>query len=69
MVKRVNCLKEAIEPILSQNTSRIALDVYESDLALSSYSSPPKLGVQLAIGPERGWSSQERDLLRRNEFL
>jgi 16S rRNA (uracil1498-N3)-methyltransferase len=69
MVKRVNCLKEAIEPILSQNTSRIALDVYDADSALSTNSSQRQArGVQLAIGPERGWSSQERDLLRRNEF-
>lgn len=68
-VKRVNYLKEAIELILSKNSSRIALDVYEAVSALSSYSSFPQArGVQLAIGSERGWSSQERDFLRINEF-
>jgi len=46
------------------------LDVYEADGVLAS----PQGGgnndsVQLAIGPERGWSTQERQWLRQNKFL
>lgn len=49
---------------------RFALDVYEADGVLAS----PQGGgnndsVQLAIGPERGWSTQERQWLRQNKFL
>jgi RsmE family RNA methyltransferase len=55
-----------------------ALDLalkYGAKLALDNYESPERLGavdvalpVQLAVGPERGWSARERALLRNAGF-
>ena len=68
-IKRVNSLKEAINPMLSRHSTRIALDLYEANSALSSSPSfKHERGAKLAIGPERGWSSEERDCLRKNKF-
>jgi len=57
---------------------RSLLDVevkYGTRLALDNYESPHRLGeveiatlVLLAVGPERGWSPQERELLREAGF-
>ncbi|HVW21746.1 MAG TPA: RsmE family RNA methyltransferase [Opitutaceae bacterium] len=48
---------------------RVALDNYESPQALSSCPLPaPPLAAALALGPERGWSAGERDLLRSRGF-
>lgn len=56
---------EAVNAV-GQTGSRIALDNYESPQPL------PRLAlgapVVLAFGPERGWSAEERDLLRAREF-
>jgi RsmE family RNA methyltransferase len=48
---------------------------YGTKLALDNYESPERLGavdvalpVQLAVGPERGWSPRERELLRSAGF-
>ncbi len=52
---------------LPSGRDRIALDVYEADRPLSRI----RLGhpaVVLALGPERGWASGERELLRKNGF-
>jgi RsmE family RNA methyltransferase len=56
--------------------TRVALDNYESPSALSQTelvtryvtSSPWERHVVLALGPERGWSRTERDLLRAGGF-
>lgn len=60
-------LETAILSIPTETLTRIALDNYESP-------SPLSVGVQgegpvvLAVGSERGWSANERDLLRQQKF-
>jgi 16S rRNA (uracil1498-N3)-methyltransferase len=55
---------------------RIVLDNYESPRAFADYLKPPpqtgqpvNQAVYLAFGAERGWTSDERQLFRRSEFL
>lgn len=48
---------------------KIALDIYEAEVCLSSISLEKNASVQLAIGPERGWSAKERDWLRKQGFI
>jgi RsmE family RNA methyltransferase len=45
---------------------RLVLDNYEADAAISSRSLLPKERVVLAIGSERGWTIDERDVFRKN---
>lgn len=45
----------------------LALDNYEAPVALSKIPSPVS-NVVLAVGPERGWSAHDRDLLRNSRF-
>ncbi len=52
---------------LSTQSDRIALDNYEATLQLGSYKIHHPASV-IAIGTERGWSTEERDLLRGAEF-
>ena len=47
---------------------RLALDNYEGTAALSGIGLPPDPSAVLALGPERGWSATERDLLRTHGF-
>lgn len=47
---------------------RLALDNYESPMALSQIAVPAGGAVVLAFGAERGWSAAERTLLRENGF-
>lgn len=49
------------------NETRLALDNYESPIALSQIETLPG-EIILAIGPERGWSAKDRDLLRSHAF-
>ncbi len=58
-------LAEAID-FLAGFSSRVALDNYEAPALLSQADLAPP--VALAIGPERGWSAAERDLLRCRGF-
>jgi RsmE family RNA methyltransferase len=51
---------------LPASGSRLALDNYEGAGRLSEAAVVPP--VVLALGPERGWSSGERDLLRSHGF-
>jgi RsmE family RNA methyltransferase len=51
---------------LAPDGTRIALDNYEAPQALSDLSVIAP--VVLALGPERGWSGAERDLLRAHGF-
>ena len=51
---------------LPKGGSKLALDNYEGAWALSE--APVAAPVTLALGPERGWSPRERDLLRGGGF-
>lgn len=51
----------------NENTFSIALDNYEAPLSLTE-SLKVKAAYTLAIGSERGWSKNERDLLRASDF-
>ena len=58
-------LGESIDGLAPAGT-RLALDNYEAPQPLSKATvSPP---VTLAIGPERGWSTGERERLRAHDF-
>lgn len=48
--------------------SRVALDVYEGSAPLSHWLSVQTTPMVAALGPERGWSARERDLLRSRGF-
>ncbi len=52
---------------LSAQSWRVALDPYEATEGLRSKTGEAKQGV-LAIGSERGWTAQERRLLREKNF-
>ncbi len=65
-VHRRASLKEALLH-LPTDAWRVALDPYEAEGALGNQS-PTAQPAILALGPERGWSSAERILLRENKF-
>jgi len=52
---------------LNKDASRLALDVYEASAPLSALA-PTSGSVVLALGAERGWSAEERNLLRAAGF-
>lgn len=52
-----------------QNVSFIGLDNYEALLSLKQSLQPEKLEHIIAIGAERGWSKNERTILRNNGFM
>jgi 16S rRNA (uracil1498-N3)-methyltransferase len=60
-------LAEAVER-LEKKSVRLALDNYESPQPLSQCHVIRDTPVALALGPERGWSARERDLLRAHGF-
>lgn len=51
---------------LDKNPARFALDNYEAPAALSAL--PIVAPVVLALGPERGWSARDREILRAHGF-
>ena len=55
---------------LPQDIRRLALDVYEAKdpLSVADANATPA-PVVLALGPERGWSDRERNLLRDAGFV
>ncbi len=58
---------------LPATSTRLALDNYEAPAHLAAASShlrtsPPSHPLALALGPERGWTSAERNLLRVSDF-
>lgn len=59
---------EATITELPIDSARLALDNYEATTALSKSNLIGYSSVVVALGAERGWSSQERDLLRENKF-
>lgn len=65
--EKVNCLETAIQSSLFA-TFRLALDVYEASQAISEVTIPNHENNLLAVGPERGWSQSERELLREQKF-
>ena len=48
--------------------SNIALDNYEGEQALKSFTPCSTKRICLCIGPERGWSARERKILQDYEF-
>ena len=58
----------AIHELNSQSDIRVALDNYESTTKLTSSFSNQNGRVCLAVGPERGWSPGERNILRATKF-
>ncbi len=63
-------LAEALAKIATTtpvDTSRLALDVYEASAPLSKMA-PNQGPIVLALGAERGWSANERNLLRKAGF-
>jgi 16S rRNA (uracil1498-N3)-methyltransferase len=65
--EKVNSLETAIQSSLF-STTRLALDVYEAIQALSEVTISNNENTLLAVGPERGWSQSERELLREQKF-
>jgi RsmE family RNA methyltransferase len=63
---RFNLSLEDTIAALPGGGTRLALDNYEATMALRSTPLAPP--VALAIGPERGWSENERQTLRREGF-
>ncbi|MGB0743554.1 MAG: RsmE family RNA methyltransferase [Opitutales bacterium] len=51
---------------LGTDAPRIALDNYEATAALSESIPADAKSAILALGPERGWTSNERDTFRKN---
>lgn len=60
-------LREAIES-LPAGAVRLALDNYEAKAALTACNLLGYKSAVLALGSERGWSADERDLLRQSGF-
>lgn len=63
-------LADAIESTGAADT-RVSLDNYESAVGLLEAvgSKQPANTIVLAVGSERGWSSEERNLFRQNSFI
>ena len=53
---------------LPGGVARLALDNYEASAPLARQSLARGAAVALAIGPERGWSNHDRELLRAGGF-
>jgi RsmE family RNA methyltransferase len=61
-------LAQALSSARSESTFKIALDNYEAAKPLTAEGVGGKRPIVLALGPERGWSSSERKLLRSQSF-
>jgi RsmE family RNA methyltransferase len=66
-VVRVTSLAEALAPLPAEGW-KVALDPYEATGALGESAPAAARDGFLAIGPERGWSDQERAQLRNKGF-
>ena len=60
-------LLDALSTLPSSGMQRVALDNYEATLPVSKLTLTA-CTFALAVGPERGWSAKERNLLRTNGF-
>jgi len=65
---RATSLQEAIGHCTTIQ-QKIAFDNYEATVAYGNYPFREGGAAVLAIGPERGWSAQERNLLRSTGFI
>lgn len=65
-VKVFPSLRESLCGLYDNN--RLALDNYEAGISLGSAEFVAVEPLVLALGPERGWSVSERDLLRNSGF-
>ena len=61
-------LNEALRSLRSERIERIAMDNYESTSPLTAQKESDGTPMTLALGPERGWSENERNLLRSERF-
>ena len=61
-------LNEALGSLRSEKIQRIAMDNYESTSPLAAQKESYGTPMALALGPERGWSENERNLLRSERF-
>ncbi len=63
-------LKDAIESTIATET-RVCMDNYEASSGLLEAldKAQPVNSVVLAVGSERGWSAEERDVCRQNNFV
>ncbi len=66
-------LTEVLALLPFSASARVALDNYEAGMPLSQFHAASEITgltspVTVALGPERGWSAKERDLLRSNHF-
>lgn len=68
LVQHGRSLAETIADLPAAD-ARIALDNYESAVALTQVDLAGRTGVVVAIGAERGWSAAERALLLQRGFL
>ncbi len=61
-------LVSAMDYVREKNSLSLMLDVYEGTRPLSELEMESSSSVCLAIGPERGWDSNDRRLLRNEGF-
>lgn len=61
-------LHEAADFLKGMVSRRFMLDVYEGARPLSSVQVQKEEPVCLAVGPERGWNTNDRTLMRKNGF-
>ncbi|MBT3637184.1 MAG: RsmE family RNA methyltransferase [Opitutae bacterium] len=61
-------LNDALSSLRSERYLRIAMDNYEASGPLTAPKETDERSIALALGPERGWSENERDLLRSQRF-
>ena len=61
-------LQEALSSLRCERILRLAMDNYESTSPLTTQKEGGGKPIALALGPERGWSENERNLLRSERF-
>lgn len=66
LIEKYYSLYKSIDQ-LQENEDLLALDNISPDISLKSYS-PNSNKCCLALGPERGWSDREREILRDRNF-
>ncbi len=61
-------LLDALGELENEGLQRIAMDNYEASAPLSVVKQNAETSIVLALGPERGWSANEREQLRSHRF-
>lgn len=67
-ITRGRPLAETLAALPAATTQRLALDNYEAAAPLARVRLAPETQVALALGPERGWSTEDRVVLRKHDF-